>query len=60
MLNYLDIAATKRLQPFLLIGHCMLGDFDACLRICLDNIHRNVAAGQAPGSGDIRMIGHCL
>jgi hypothetical protein len=38
----------------------MLGDFDACLRICLDNIHRNVAVGQAPESGDIRMMGRCL
>jgi hypothetical protein len=38
----------------------MLGDFDASLRICLDNIHRNVAVGQAPESGDIRMLGRCL
>jgi hypothetical protein len=38
----------------------MLGDFDASLSICLNNIHRNVAVGQAPESGDIRMIGRCF
>jgi hypothetical protein len=26
----------------------------------LDNIHRNVAVGQAPESGNIRMIGRCF
>jgi hypothetical protein len=38
----------------------MLGDLDACLHICLDKIQRKVAIGQAPESGDIRIMGRCF
>jgi hypothetical protein len=38
----------------------MVGDFERCLRIYLERIHRTVAVGQAPASDVIHMIGRCF